>query len=54
MGRLVGPIYKMEDNEVNKLTKTLFFALWAFVQYRLGHFKEFTRDINHTLRSMKL
>jgi len=54
MGRLVGPIYKMEDNEVNKLTKTLFFALWAFVQYRLGHFKEFTRDINQTLKSMKL
>jgi len=54
MGRLVGPIYKMEDNEVNKVTKTLFFALWAFVQYRLGHFKEFTKDINQTLKVMKL
>src|SRR6056300_1936051 len=54
MGRLVGPIYKMEDNEVNKLTKTLFFALWAFVQYRLGHFKEFTKDLNQTLKVMKL
>jgi hypothetical protein len=36
------------------LTKTLFFALWAFVQYRLGHFKEFTKDLNQTLKVMKL
>jgi hypothetical protein len=47
MGRLVGPIYKMEDTEVNKMTKTLFFALWAFVQYRLGHFKGFVEDLNN-------
>lgn len=46
MGRLVGPIYKMEDTEVNKMTKTLFFALWAFVQYRLGHFKGLVEDLN--------
>ena len=36
MGRLVGPIYKMEENQVNNMTKTMFFVLWAFVQYRLG------------------
>lgn len=50
MGRVVGPIYKMEDTEVNKLTKTLFFVLWAFVQYRLGHFDGFIKDI----KAMKL
>jgi hypothetical protein len=36
MGRVVGPIYKMSDDDVGKLTKTLFFVLWAIVQYRLG------------------
>jgi len=45
MGRLVGPIYKMEDNEVNNLTKTVFFLLWAFVQYRLGRFDTFIDDL---------
>lgn len=44
MGRVVGPIYKMEENEINKLTKTLFFVLWAFVQYRLGHFDTFINE----------
>jgi len=38
MGRLVGPIYKMEDNDINKFTKTTFFMLWAIVQFRIGHF----------------
>lgn len=51
MGRVVGPIYKMEENDVNKLTKTLFFALWAFVQYRLGHFDTFVRDFKTTFGS---
>jgi len=45
MGRVVGPIYKMPDTEVNKLTKTVFFMLWAFVQYRLGHFDSFIKDL---------
>ncbi len=46
MGRVVGPIYKMEDTDVNKMTKTLFFVLWAFVQYRLGYFDTFVKDLN--------
>ena len=50
MGRVVGPIYKMEENELNKLTKTLFFALWAFVQYRLGYFDAFTKDLNKLIK----
>ena len=45
MGRVVGPIYKMEDNDVNNFTKTLFFFLWAIVQYRLGHFVSFINDL---------
>src|SRR5210317_2185110 len=54
MGRVVGPIYKMEENDVNKLTKTLFFALWAFVQYRLGHFDMFIKDLSKMFKAKKL
>jgi hypothetical protein len=50
MGRLVGPIYKMEENDVNKMTKTMFFALWAFTQYRLGVFDTFFDEIQETLK----
>ena len=49
MGRLVGPIYKMEENDVNKMTKTIFFALWAFVQYRLGVFDTFFDELKVSL-----
>ena len=45
MGRVVGPIYKMEENEINHLTKTVFFVLWGIVQYRLGHFDSMIRDV---------
>jgi hypothetical protein len=35
-GRIMGPIYMMEDTEANKFLKTILFCLWLFVQYRLG------------------
>ncbi len=54
MGRVVGPIYKMEENDVNRLTKTLFFALWSFVQYRLGHFDAFVKDLDKLFKGKKL
>jgi hypothetical protein len=54
MGRVVGPIYKMEENDVNRLTKTLFFALWALVQYRLGHFDTFVKDLDKMFKGKKL
>lgn len=54
MGRVVGPIYKMEENELNKLTKTLFFILWTFVQYRLGYFDTFTKDLNKLIKGNTL
>lgn len=38
MGRLIGPIYNMDDSELSKLTKSMFFGLWTFVQYKLGRF----------------
>ena len=44
MGRVVGPIYKMEENDINHLTKTVFFVLWGIVQYRLGHFNNIIKD----------
>ena len=51
MHRVVSPIYKMEDNEVNNLTKTVFFALWALVQYRLGRFDFFINDFKTIMTS---
>jgi|TARA_B000000477_G_scaffold123955_1_gene130404 hypothetical protein len=45
MHRVVSPIYKMEDNDINNLTKTVFFLLWAIVQYRLGRFDMFIDDL---------
>lgn len=50
MGRVVGPIYKMEENDINKMTKTLFFFLWAFVGFRLGHFEMFMDDLRKILK----
>jgi hypothetical protein len=44
MHRVVSPIYKMEDNDINNLTKTVFFMLWSLVQYRLGRFDMFIDD----------
>jgi hypothetical protein len=35
-GRVMGPIYKMDDTDANNLLKTLLFALWSLVQFRLG------------------
>jgi len=54
MGRLVGPIYKMEENQINNLTKTMFFVLWGFVQYRLGHFDLFFEDVKEILKGKKV
>jgi len=34
-GRIMGPIYKMDDTEANNFLKALFFGLWLLVQYRL-------------------
>ena len=50
MGRLVGPIYKMEDNDVNKMTKSIFFLLWAVVQYRIGHFDFFIKEFKKAMK----
>jgi hypothetical protein len=49
MHRVVSPIYKMEDNDVNNLTKTVFFMLWGLVQYRLGRFDTFIDDFKDLL-----
>lgn len=54
MGRVVGPIYKMPETDLNRLTKTLFFVLWSFVQYRLGHFDSFIRDLSQLLKNKKI
>ena len=35
-GRIMGPIYKMDDTEANNFLKTLLFSLWMLVQFRLG------------------
>ena len=46
MQRLVGPIYKMDDTDLNNATKTLLFVLWGVAQYRLGHFDFIRRDFD--------
>jgi hypothetical protein len=35
-GRVMGPIYKMDDTEANNFLKSIFFFLWLLVQYRLN------------------
>jgi len=40
MGRVIGPIYNMSDDNIGKATKLTFFVLWTIVQWRLGLFKE--------------
>jgi hypothetical protein len=35
-GRVVGPIYKMDDTSANNLLKSLLFFLWLLVQLRLN------------------
>lgn len=35
-GRLIKPIYTIDDNDANNLVKTLFLFLWFVMQYRLG------------------
>ena len=34
-GKIMGPIYKMDDTDANNLLKSVLFFLWLFVQYRL-------------------
>ena len=36
MGRIMGPVYNVGDDDAGKILKTVFFFLWFFVQYRLG------------------
>lgn len=52
MGRIVGPIYKMEDTSANNLLKTALFALWALVQYRLGHFDWIKENLSKKLNKL--
>jgi len=53
MGRLVGPIYKMPDDDINKFTKSIFFLLWAIVQYRIGHFDFLINQTKQYFKEMK-
>ncbi len=36
MGRLIGPVYSISDDDIGKVIKSLVFFLWLFVQFRLG------------------
>jgi len=53
MHRVVSPIYKMEDNQINNITKSIFFFLWFFVQYRLGHFNRFVEELGNVYKVKK-
>ena len=50
MQRLVGPIYKMDDSDLNNAFKTLMFALWSFAQWRLGHFDFIAEDLKKIIK----
>lgn len=39
MGRVVGPIYNMDDNVITKGFKSSLFGLWMYTQYKLGRIK---------------
>ena len=36
MGRIMSPIYNIDDHAASYLIKVVFFSLWLFVQFRLG------------------
>ena len=48
-GRLMGPIYKMDNTQTNNLIKTLMFFLWLLVQYRLKRFDAILKPSAHSL-----
>ena len=37
IGRIISPIYNLSDDQLGLFVKTLFFALWVFVQFKLDH-----------------
>ena len=43
----------MEDNQINNITKSIFFFLWFFVQYRLGHFNRFVEELGNVYKVKK-
>jgi hypothetical protein len=51
-GRVMGGIYKMEDNDANKFFKSLLFFLWMFVQFRLGRFDMLKDDLKLILKNL--
>ena len=40
MGKVIGPIYKLDDTVVNEMAKMISFMLWAFVMFKL-HRKDY-------------
>lgn len=36
VGRVLGPIYNLGDDQAGKLVKGVLFAMWMLVQYKLG------------------
>jgi hypothetical protein len=36
MGRVMSPIYNVDDHDASYLIKVVFFFLWIIVQFRLG------------------
>ena len=36
IGRIIGPIYKMDDSDMSKMNVIITFCLWFYVMYRLN------------------
>jgi len=52
-GRIVSPIYKMEDTHANNMLKTVLFTLWFWTQYRLGRFDVVEKDVKMVISKIK-
>lgn len=50
-GRIVSPIYLMDDTDANNLLKSVLFFLWFFVQYRLGRFSDVEKELKTIFKS---
>lgn len=51
MGRVMGPIYNIDEHEANHLIKIVFFFLWMFVQFRLGRLDKYIDELKSYMYS---
>jgi len=50
MGKVMSPIYNVDDHAASYFIKVAFFFLWLVVQFRLGRLDEAFAPLKHLLR----